>query len=128
MNIGNVAFAGLIIIAGVFAVSFAIINTADSSIPPTRAFANVTDNTTNIVAVNYDDTLFLTAGENMTLTYFPANNTIRFTSGAPNCVMNEPRKPPLTKSQRNCNAVNETSMKSVNQSNVTKPPVEFVPV
>ena len=50
------------------------------SIPPTPAFRNVTDGTTIITAGNYTDRLFLTAGSNMTLQYFPANNTVRFSA------------------------------------------------
>ncbi len=50
------------------------------SIPPTTAFNNITDGVTIINANNYTDRLFLTAGSNMTLQYFPANNTIRFSA------------------------------------------------
>lgn len=48
--------------------------------PPTAAFRNITDGTTNITAAGYADLLTFTEGTNMTLTFFPNNNTIRFAS------------------------------------------------
>ncbi len=48
--------------------------------PPTAAFRNITEGTANITASSYADLLTLTAGTNMTITVFPANNTIRFAS------------------------------------------------
>lgn len=48
--------------------------------PPTAAFRNISDGTVNITAFSYADLLTFTEGTNMTLTFFPANNTIRFAS------------------------------------------------
>lgn len=72
-------FLGLIVVAGTIAVlSFE----AESTIPPTPAIATINDtkNLNNITMTKYNDELFLTAGQNMTLTFFPVNNTIRFES------------------------------------------------
>ena len=50
------------------------------SIPPTQAFKFVNGTSSSINADNYTGTLFLTPGDNMTLTFYPANNTVRFSS------------------------------------------------
>ena len=48
--------------------------------PPTTAFRNFTDGTDTIEAGGYADTLTMTAGANMTIDFFPLNNTIIFAS------------------------------------------------
>ncbi len=46
--------------------------------PPTPAFRNFTDGSNIIEADSYADVITFTGGDNMTLVYFPNNDTIRF--------------------------------------------------
>ena len=74
---GILIFIGLIALAGTIA---ALSFDTEAAIPPTPAFntVNLTGAAGNITALSYNDDLFFTAGSNVTLTFFPANNTIRF--------------------------------------------------
>ena len=55
---------------------------SETIIPPTPAFQfiNSTDGAGNLTSTDYRDTLHISGGENVTLQYFPANNTIRISS------------------------------------------------
>ncbi len=74
-------FYGVIVLA---AISLTIISVEAQDyygkFPPTVAFSNITDGTNNLEAVSYRDVLTITAGENVTITFTEANNTIRFSA------------------------------------------------